>query len=147
VTAEIFADTGERLTQALVTGEFELYRQAMDLPIEIIPRTGKPRVLQDIDDLTEDFGIYRQTITLWKVTDIYRKPLSIRHLADGLLEVTCEMHIMADGTRIVDPFTSIMTLRHTEEGWKFCRIHSSLGHINWTFGQADISDSGSFTHR
>lgn len=140
-----FTETGERLTRALITGDFDLYRSVMDLPLKIEPRGGKPYTLATPEALEQGFRLYFKAGKARRVTDIYRQLNDLRMIGGDLCRATCLMHILAGATLVVEPFTSVMTLRKTKEGWRFCLIQNSLAHINWTLGQANISDNGRVT--
>lgn len=129
---------GERLTKALVTGDFDIYRQVMDLPITIEPRGGEPVTLTDIDALQADFDLYRMAIKARRITDIYREIKEINQTEEGHFEVVCDLHILSHAERVVEPFESKMTLRKVGDDWRFCHIRSSLRHIQWTRGEAGL---------
>lgn len=133
-----FSQIGERLTKALLSGDFDLYRQVMDLPIKIEPMGAVAYTLTDIKGLQADFDLYHLSIKSRRVTDIYRKVKKIEETAEGGFAVTCLMHILAGTERVIDPFLSIMTLQMTPEGWRFNHIQSSLRHIQWTLGDTDL---------
>ncbi|MFT7594433.1 MAG: hypothetical protein ACI8R4_001754 [Paracoccaceae bacterium] len=139
-----FIEIGERLTKALITGDFDLYRSVMDLPLRIEPRGGKPYTMDTIEALQQDFGLYIQAVRARGITDIYRQLHDLSPVVNDTCKATCLMHILEGATLVVEPFLMVMTLRKTNEGWRFCRIQSPLGHINWSLGQALISDDGRF---
>lgn len=133
-----FNAIGESLTRALLTGEFDLYREVMDLPITFAPRGAAAYTLKDIDALKADFELYHMSIKARHLTDIYRKVLNIQEAENGRFDVTVEMHLLASAERVADPFESIMTLHKPAENWRFCHIRSSLQHIKWTLGETDL---------
>ena len=145
MSAEVFTQTGERLTKALITGDFDLYTRVMALGLEVVPQGGTPFRLETTEALRQDFDLFHQAIIQWSITDIYRKVLSVHALSDSEFAVRSEVNILIDARRVVDPFVTEMTLRQTPGGWKFHRIVSTLGHINWTIGKSRISESGQFT--
>jgi len=140
-----FIELAERLTRALITGDFNLYCTVMDLPLRIEPRGGKPYTMHTFEALEQDFRLYHQAIKARGVTDIYRQLRDLSPTASGLCKATCLIHILDGATLVVEPFIFVMTLRKTKEGWRFCLIQSPMGHINWTLGQALISDDGQFS--
>ena len=135
MTPQRFAEIGERLTQALLTGDYALYRQVIDLPLTTIPRGGITYTLDTEEALHRDFTLYHQAIVARGVTDIYRKVETIAPLSDKAFEVTCLMHILEHANLVTEPFVSRMSLHETAQGWKFFRIESSLRHIDWTLGR------------
>lgn len=144
MSARDFRTLSERLTQALLQGDFDLYQQVMTLPLRIEPRGGKPYVLETEDALREDFELYVQVNKLHGVTDMVRDILEIETPDQTKMNVTCLVNLLCGTGRAVDPFQSTMRLRRLPEGWRVYRIESVLGHINWTLGKGGIED-GSFT--
>ena len=142
--ADIFRVVGERLTQALISGDFDLYAQVMDLPLRIEPRAGEPYEMKDTAELQTDFDLYHDHIKLHRVTDIHREIQQIDTPDEDHITATVKMNILSDANRVVDPFFSVMHLHRTAQGWRFFLIQSPLGHINWTLGKGRIED-GSFT--
>jgi hypothetical protein len=138
MNAATFDTIGERLTKALITGDFDLYQQVMGLPITIEPRGGDAYTLTDTQGLHEDFRLYHQSISARRITDIYRKVESIEKVGGNRFDVTCLMHILAGTQRAVEPFHSTMGLSETPEGWRFCHIYGPLRHIQWTLGEIDL---------
>lgn len=139
-----FQEIGDRLTRALVGGDFALYRSIMALPLRIAPRLSGEYVLEDEAALRADFELYHQIIGLHGVTDIYREVLGDAALPDGRHQVTCRTHILVRANRLVEPFETRLYLRHDSDGWRITEIESSEGHINWTLGRAVILPGGQF---
>ena len=75
MSAEVFTQTGERLTKALITGDFDLYARVMALGLEVVPQGGTPFRLETTEALRQDFDMFHQAIIQWGITDIYRKVL------------------------------------------------------------------------
>jgi hypothetical protein len=141
VDASVFQELGEGLTRSLLTRDFDLYRQVMNLPIRIEPRGGSAYTLETPDALRTDFDLYCDHIKLHGITDIYREALEIDRLDDDTAAVTCMINILRGATRIVRPFRSVMTMRRgADDTVRFAKIQSALGHINWTLGQGGISN-------
>lgn len=143
----VFIELGERLTKALITQDFELYEQVMDLPLTLEPRGHTPYTLTTIDELRADFDLYCDHIRLHGITDIYREAKEVETLSDDLTVIVCDIHLLSGGARTVPPFTGVMTMhRCADDVVRFSRIQSSLGHLNWTIGRGVI-DKGRFRHR
>lgn len=134
-----FYEVGERLTRALISGDFDLYQTVMRLPLEINPIQGVPYTLRDTDALREDFLLYHQMNTLHHVTDIFRRILNIRMECDSVAIVTSRTELLSNSTRLVEPFDATHHLRRAAEGWRIFQIDSSVGHINWTLNRATIT--------
>lgn len=133
-----FSGIGERLTRALLSGDFDIYRQVFDLPITIEPRGSVAYTLTDMEGLRTDFDLYHLSVTSRGITDIYRKVEKIEKIGDARFNVTCLMHILAGTQRVIEPFKCTMTLHMTPDGWRFCHIYSPLRYIQWTLGEDDL---------
>lgn len=137
----IFAELAEKITAALLSGDFALYESALLLPLRVEPRSGEPYTLHDRGALRKDFELYANSIRLQNVTDIYRPVVGIVELDPDWVEVTVETHILRGGERVVDPFKTQFVLRTKDGEWRIATIRSSLGHINWTLGKSEIENN------
>ncbi len=72
-----FADLAERLTRALLTGDFALYRSVMAMPLRVVPRGGQPYVLETEAALQHDFDLYATAVRTAGVTDIWREVVRV----------------------------------------------------------------------
>ena len=139
-----FEELGERLTRALVGGDFALYRSVIRLPMSNEPRDEKPYVLRTETDLEEDFRLYCNAMRLNKVQDIHREVLAAARIDKDWYEVTVRTNLLGPTGRVVEPFVTQFILRPDEDDWRIAGIRSDLGHINWTLGRAMISADGTF---
>jgi hypothetical protein len=140
-----YLKVAERLTKALITGDFELYARVVMLPMRINPVNDRPYVLRTMEALQTDFDLYHQANVVHHVTDIYRQVRAIRTIGDGAAAVDVWTELLSHAERIVDPFQATHHLRQTPEGWRIYQIDSTPGHINWTLRRAGISRDGKFT--
>lgn len=129
-----FSSIGDRLTEALVSGDFELYQQVMELPLTIIPVGEAPYVLSDEVSLRRDFDLYHNVLKLHGVTDIFREVRGVSDEGGGVHRILCRVHIMARANRIADPFLSEMRIRSRDGQWRILEIRSLAAHIDWTLG-------------
>lgn len=135
---QAFHDLGNRLTQALVSGDFGLYASVMALPLRIVPRGGAAYTLETPAALEQDFALYHQSIRTAGVTDIFR---DIRHVEPGpggTARVFCTVHILARANRITEPFASEMLLVRGLDGFRIAEIIATSQHIDWTLGRGPI---------
>lgn len=141
-----FQQLGNRLTKSLITGDFDLYRSVMDLPMRVIPRGAEVIDLTDEASLKTDFELYHISVSARQVTDIYRRVLSIENTPGDpdVAVVTCEMNILHHAERLVRPFTSLFSMRQVDNDWRIFQIESLAGHIAWTLGQYEITPQSDF---
>lgn len=139
-----FSGLGDRLTKALVSGDFELYAAIIWLPFRVTPRDAETYVLHDLPALQIDFDLSHSIIKTNGVTDIFRHVRQIDQIGENRARITCTTHIMARAQRIVDPFQTRIFVRDRGGLWKIYEIESSEGHINWTLGRSEIAPGGRF---
>ncbi|MBI1171518.1 hypothetical protein GC209_08965 [bacterium] len=139
-----FKKLGDILTKALVSGDFDLYRSVLCLPMKFTPRDGQSYVLPDEAALREDFDLYVSIIRLHGVTDIYRQFISFEPAGPGELYITCMTHILVRANLLAEPFASRMLVQHDAAGWRIKEIESSEGHLNWSLGRATVTSDGKF---
>lgn len=140
----VFQALGDRLTKALLTADFDLYRSILTLPVTFSPRGGKAYTLRTETALREDFDLYVSIIKLHGVTDIYRRFLGTEQHADGKVSVRVMTHILVRATLLTEPFDTRMWLVPEDSGWRIAEIESSEGHLSWALGKALVSPAGIF---
>ena len=133
-----FADLAERLTRALLTGDFALYRSVMAMPLRVVPRGGQPYVLETEAALQHDFDLYATAVRTAGVTDIWREVVRVTPDAAGTWRVAFRIHIMARAHRVAEPFGSEMLLVPGISGLRIAEIVSTAEHIDWTLGRGAI---------
>ena len=129
-----FSEIGDHLTEALVSGRFDLYRKVMDLPVTIVPVGEDAYVLANEAELQQDFELYHNVLKLHGVTDIFREVRGAFDEGDGVHRILCRVHIMARANRIAEPFMSEMLIRPRAGFWRIVEIRSLATHIDWTLG-------------
>lgn len=132
-----FEALSDRLTKALIRGDFRLYRSVFWLPLCIETRDGDSYLLTNDSELARDFDLYRIAITVNGVTDFVRRIRFFEAETPDTLKVTVEMNILRGAERLVQPFASRFTMVHDGE-WRFRAIQSAPGHIRWTLGQGPL---------
>ena len=142
-----FSGVGDTLTQALVTGDFALYRRVMQLPLAIVPLGEPAYVLADEAALKRDFDLYHNVLQLHGVTDIFREVRGVVDDGGGVTRIQCRVHIMARGNRIAEPFESEILIQLCHDQWRITEIRSVAAHIGWTLGEADIGPTRDFLKR
>lgn len=132
-----FGDLSERMTRALTTGDFALYRSVMSLPLRIVPQGGEAYVLTDPAALECDFNLYHAAIRAAGVTDIWREVLDVLIDANGQFRVVVRVHILSRAQRLVEPFRSELLILQRDGGLRIGEIVSTRDHIDWTLGRSD----------
>lgn len=139
-----FVALSDRLTQALLTADTELFASLCSLPHRVVPRSGQSYTLTTRAEMDADMLLYGESLKLHHVTDIFRVQRSLMRPTAKTAIVTAEVHLMAGAQRIVDPYEITFTLLWDAGDWRVSEIESALGHINWTLGQSSLPESGRF---
>ncbi|MAC80120.1 MAG: hypothetical protein CML66_18875 [Rhodobacteraceae bacterium] len=144
MTPDEFTIIERNLTRALVSGDYDLYRSLVHLPITIVPRGGEVHEIRTDAELREDFDLYVRALAAQRVSDIYRRVLGMSQMEEDWVEVTVETHLLGLSGRLVDPFHTQFVLRPYDGIWRIVLIRSSFGHLRWARGLARITDQGRF---
>ncbi len=131
-----FQRIGDRLTLALLSGDFALYRSLIALPMTITPRNGETYVLNEEVALRVDFVLYHSMLAVSGVTDVFRDVLAVDQTVTDRAVVTVMTHIMVYSQRISDPFETRFFLISESGHWAIREIESSAEHIDWSLGKA-----------
>lgn len=137
MVAAAFEGLSERLTTALIFGDFGLYRSVFWLPLRIESRATDSYILNTETVLHRDFDLYRIALTVNGVTDIVRRLRFFEADSPEAVTVHVEVDILRGAERLVRPFHSRFSMRHRGE-WRFDAIQSAPGHIRWTLGQGPL---------
>lgn len=140
-----FSSIGDRLTSALLAGDFDRYREVIDLPLTIAPTDESPYSLLDETALRRDFLLYHSVLKLHGVTDIFREVRSVTDEGAGIYRIVCRVHMMVRANRIADPFQSELRIRQREGQWRILEIRSLAAHNDWALG--GISSGQDFLKR
>lgn len=130
-----FQGIGDKLTAALLSGDFALYRTLVALPLTITPRTGETYVIADEAALKLDFDLYHMVLGVNGVTDIFRDVVESTQVSAHDAEIKVMTHILEHANRVADPFVTRFFLADVGGRWVIREIESSPEHINWTLGK------------
>lgn len=139
-----FQDIGDRLTTALISGDYNLYRALFRLPLVISPRGATPIVLATEEALRADFDLYHQSLTQQGITDIFRDVREVVLVAPDRARIAILTHIMQRAHRIVAPINTVFHLILAEDHWLIQEIESTEAHIKWSMGRASLTAHGTF---
>lgn len=140
----VFTGLIEELGTALIAGDFQRYSDCISLPFLVEPREGRSYTLKTMSELQADFDLYHASLCTSRATEMIREIKQVRQVSETAIKATFVTHMMSGATRFVDPWTQQMELRLTSKGWRINHVISSLGHINWTLGRAEIPPDGQF---
>jgi hypothetical protein len=142
MTVEAFTAIGDRLTAALMTGDFSIYLQVMSLPLQVEPYGSPVYVLSSEAELKQDFDLYVAALRAAGITDIWREVRAVAGLDNGSVRVQCRVHLMAHAHRVSEPFASEMWLVQRGGSFQIAKIIATVAHIDWTLGKAPLGPAG-----
>lgn len=125
-----FDAIGEKLTQAFLSGDYDLYRRLVVLPISTIPYDAPPSVRKTERELREGFQTIRNSLKMLSITDIHRDVVSVAKLADDWIEVETKSHYLRGAQRVLGPFPIHYALSNHQGEWRITAVRSSSSHFN-----------------
>ncbi|WP_143042207.1 hypothetical protein [Citreimonas salinaria] len=122
----IFQNNLDTVTQAFLTGEFDMLLRAVTLPLFKQGSRG-PELLTTQDELRRDFDRYVSAIRMQDVTDLVRGVTSAHALGAARIHGTCRTHVLA-GTQLLFPsYVSAITLEQgADRAWRMTSIMHPL---------------------
>lgn len=128
---QIYVHVGERLTQAFLTGDFDLFCRCVHLPLKLSIRDGKAQVIGTTKELRDLVGRYRSLAQIHRVSDLYRELVSVEETAPGEITAIVRISVLSGGNLVTEPFTVTHTLQEFPAGWRIVQINGTLGETNW----------------
>lgn len=138
MTIEDFAAIGDKLTAALISGDFGQYTLIMALPLQVEPYGASAYVLETEAALAKDFQLYVAALRSAGITDIWREVRSVQRREDGTACIHCRVHLMAHAHRVTEPFASEMWLRPQGGSFRITKIIAAAAHIDFTLGKTSL---------
>lgn len=120
----------DNISTAVMQGDWDSYRALMILPFHLVTHSANI-VLASEADLRSSFDGFRQTLELQHVTDYIRLVQTAKQIDDDLLTGSYITHLLSGGQRLLDPFTSLITLRRTDGVWRGASITNALSTSRW----------------
>lgn len=113
---QIFID---RLSQAFVTGEYALWRDAVRLPLSRVTHSGII-TCETLQELEDDFEIYHAKFQELGVTKVVRRALTIDSTAPDQSMATYDTELYSGSELVTKPYNSSMLLERGTDGTWFC---------------------------
>jgi len=126
----------DRISDAFVQGDFDLWRSCVDLPLTMISRSG-PQRFETEQDLRKDFEIYLAEIEQHGITDIYSTAVNTQRVGPDQTVGIYRTHILRDNEQVVPSWQAGAVLRKREGRWRIHAILRNIGHNNWSAASAD----------
>ncbi|KHQ50460.1 MULTISPECIES: hypothetical protein [Mameliella] len=126
-----FAEFIDDISAPFMSGQIARWRARIRLPFSMVTGAG-PVTLKSDGDIVRNFRLYLEAVKAMGLNFVHREPLGVEHCEDGTVLATYRTHLMRNGTRMVDPYTSTALLHPDPEGWRMSAILNARGHHDWT---------------
>jgi hypothetical protein len=118
------------VTRAVLKRDWNGYRATVALPFHMITHAGTV-ALETEADLRDNYDGFMQTMQLQRVTDYIRLAQSASQLDKDLITGSYVTHLLSGGQRLLDPFTSQITLRRDGDTWRAVSVTNALSMSRW----------------
>lgn len=120
----------DQIARAVMTDDWETYRAGVVMPFHLVTHTANITVSTEAD-LRAGFYTFRQTLEMQRVTDYIRLVESAKQVDEDLITGSYTTHLLSGGHRLLDPYTSQITLRRQEGIWRAASITNALANSRW----------------
>jgi hypothetical protein len=139
-TQEILQDWLDIVTNAVMQGDYTAYRAHICLPFHLITHSASLRIDDDAP-LRQGFDSFLQMLRSQRVTDYIRLASGAEQLDDVLITGRYVSHLLVNGTRLLPPFKSAITLRREDGVWRAASITNALANSRWPIHLLHVDDS------
>ncbi|SEN29498.1 hypothetical protein SAMN05216227_1010110 [Pseudorhodobacter antarcticus] len=120
----------DKVADAVMHDDWPRYLAAMTLPFHLVTHNGNIALTTEAD-LRATYDGFRQTLQVQRVTDYIRLVQTAKQIDDDLITGSYITHLLSGGQRLLDPFTSQITLRRSESVWCAVSITNALVSSRW----------------
>ena len=136
----------DRVDAIFMSGDFDGWKQSVALPLTFESRKGTQFFTSE-DDLRADFELYQKEFAIHRVTDLARIVKSAELVGSDMMVGTYRAHVLHNGTNVVPPWDSGITLKRQDGLWRVTKIMRALGHLDWTTSAQDNDSAGTEEHQ
>ncbi len=136
-----FKEFLEDISEPFFQRDITKWRTRLRLPFSMVTSTG-PVTLTTEQEVRVNFDLYLEVAESMNLDFIYREPLTIEHCEDGTVLATYRTHLMRQGKRLADPYTSTALMHPGPDGWKMSAVLNARGHHAWTGKPPKTLESG-----
>ena len=122
----------DSIANAIRAGDFGAFERHVALPGVMISAQGT-RLITERDDLRAGFEGYVAAVRGHGVTDYVRIASSFTRVGPGLATGVYETHMLRNGTRVVEPYSTAVMLRRDDGAWRATAFLLALTHDRWRF--------------
>jgi len=128
--AAILQEFLDTVGAAVLAGDWDTYRANVCMPFNLTTHAGNITVDTE-DQLRQGFDAFHGALKLQHVTDYIRLVQSAARLDENLISGSYVTHIIANGTRVVPPYVSQISLRWDCNIWCAASITNALTNQRW----------------
>lgn len=138
-TQETLQEWLDTVSDAVMRGDYAVYRAHVCLPFHLITHTASLRI-EDDPPLRAGFDSFVQMLRSQRVTDYIRLASGAEQLDDVLITGRYVTHLLVGGTRLMPPFKSAITLRREDGVWRAASITNALANARWPIHLLHVHD-------
>lgn len=136
---EILQTYLDRMSDAVMTGDFDGYVAGVILPFHLIT-SDSSFVVTSAAGLRDGFDGFRGVLASQNVTQYIRLVATATLLDERLISGHYTTHIISSAQRIVAPFPSQIVLRHDDgTGWRGALITNGIKNASWPLHHVQVS--------
>ncbi|RUS58699.1 hypothetical protein EGN72_17355 [Pseudorhodobacter sp. E13] len=120
----------DHIAQAVMVNDWDTYRAGVVMPFHLVTHSANITVSTEAD-LRAGFDSFRQTLVVQRVTDFIRLVESAKQVDKDLISGSYTTHLLSGGHRLLDPYTSQITLRRQDGIWRAASITNALANSRW----------------
>lgn len=121
----------DRVVDANRSGDFAAFEACLALPLAVMCLEGTA-VMTTRDELRGSFEAYRLNLERLGVTDYVRTASALHVIGPGCAMGVYQTHLLRNGVRMVEPYSTSVTLREMGGGWRATSLATAVpGAAHW----------------
>lgn len=126
----IYQTALNRVSEAVLAGEFDAYAAMIDLPYLVHTETAR-LLVSSVEDLRPTFQALHDTLRAQGVTHYERVARAAEHVDRDRIEGSHHTHLISHGERLNWPHLSRQTLVRRGTVWRFSEAHYAMQANRW----------------
>ncbi len=120
----------DEASAAALQNRFDRFSALMGRPFVLVTECGSA-VLDSVAAQKAWFDSHIRSMRAQRITEVVRLATHATLMRDGLLFGTYVSQYLANGTRVIDPFESSVTMRRNAQCWQLATVSTSLPDDKW----------------
>jgi hypothetical protein len=130
IAIDILQSLLDETSASALHNSFERFTALIARPFVLVTERGSA-VLDGAAKQRAWFDSYIVSLRAQRITDVVRLATTATLMRDGLLFGTYVSQYLANGTRVIDPFESSVTMRREGNVWQLATVSTSLPDAGW----------------